>query len=110
MVLATICTALALHLGLGPGNSATDDDFIDFMGAGEENEIESDEREASKLVADDNTTPPSSSFGRQTTAGTQSTKRELKGAEAVEYRQLVNVYRAFCILKEFDRKFRKIWA
>lgn len=82
------------------------------MGAGEEIEIESDEREAAKFESAESTTPrSSSSSGRHTTAGTQSTKRELKGAEAVEYRQLMNVYKAFCLLKkEFDAKFRKIWA
>lgn len=47
MVLATICTSLALYLGLNDPNSSGDDsDLLDVMGTGEEGEAANDEKEA----------------------------------------------------------------
>jgi len=80
-----------------------------MMGTGEENELDNDDQEAAKFGVADNMTQPGST--KTTNTGVQSNKKELRGADAVEYRQLMNVYRTFCLLKrEFDDKFRAIWA
>lgn len=49
MILATICTSLAIYLGLA--NAEGDSEMLDVMGTGEAAEAEEDEQEAAALEA-----------------------------------------------------------
>ncbi|PQE30888.1 DEAD DEAH box helicase protein [Rutstroemia sp. NJR-2017a WRK4] len=128
MVLATICTSLALYLGL----EDSDAEILDVMGAGDEVENANDER-----MAEDGTqtvsvsAPPSLKEqpkpvrGRRVVESWDAYEDKLAAEEDFlqeeldnnaasddeEYEKLKNVYRAFRKLKtEFDEKFRAIWA
>lgn len=129
MVLATIATSIALHLGLG---SDADPEMLDVMGSGDAAENDADEQEAAAAVPD---ALPKSAQPAQTTAPIRKKKvvddwdagedalvaeenylksEGLNGTGATddeEYDKLMNVYKAFRKLKtEFDAKFREIWA
>ncbi|KAF7874002.1 hypothetical protein EAF04_002674 [Stromatinia cepivora] len=129
MVLATIATSLALHLGLGQD---TDAELLDVMGAGDSVENENDEKMAEDL-SPQNVPAPSSELqqaqpvrrkkvvddwdaGEDRLAAEEDylEKEKESGAGATEdeeYQKLMTVYRAFRKLKtEFDEKFRAIWA
>jgi hypothetical protein len=128
MVLATIVTSLALHLGLG--NNA-DPEMLDIMGSGDAAENDADAEIADEIIVE---TP-----AIRAPVAAQPVKKSKKvvddwdaGEDALvaeedylknegqngtsasdpeEYEKLVNVYRAFKKLKnEFDEKFRAIWA
>ncbi|KAB8290208.1 hypothetical protein EYC80_011077 [Monilinia laxa] len=105
MVLATIATSLALHLGLGQD---TDAELLDVMGAGDSVENENDEKMAEDAI-------PQTIFCAIWRASTISAEKERESGAGVtddeEYQKLMTVYRAFRKLKtEFDEKFRAIWA
>jgi ATP-dependent RNA helicase DDX60 len=130
MVLATIATSIALHLGLG---SDADPEMLDVMGTGDAAENDADEKIAAATVPD---APAVSAAAAQTTAPHKKSKKVvddwdagedalvaeedylksegLNGTGATddeEYDKLMNVYKAFRKLKtEFDEKFRAIWA
>jgi hypothetical protein len=129
MVLATIATSLALHLGLG---SSEDPEMLDVMGSGDaaENDADAEEAEAavpeatikvapttqaapvrkSKKVADDWDASEDAMVAEENYLKSEG----LNGTGATddeEYDKLMNVYKAFRKLKtEFDEKFRAIWA
>ncbi|KAK6597799.1 dead deah box helicase [Botrytis cinerea] len=129
MVLATIATSLALHLGLGQD---TDSELLDVMGAGDSVENENDEKMAEDSIPQAASGPPSEvqqaqpvrrkkvvddwDAGEDRLAAEEDylEKEKESGAGATddeEYEKLMNVYRAFRKLKtEFDEKFRAIWA
>ncbi|RDW71562.1 hypothetical protein BP6252_08125 [Coleophoma cylindrospora] len=133
MVLATICTSLAIYLGLG---STEDPEMLDVMGSGDAAENDADEQIA---ATDTETTISSASVAPS--APPTLIKKGKKGivddwdagedalvaeedflknemveegrgeTDDEEYEKLMNVYRAFRKLKtEFDEKFRAIWA
>jgi hypothetical protein len=130
MVLATIATSIALHLGLG---SDADPEMLDVMGTGDAAENDADEKIAAATVSD---APTVSAAATQITAPHKKSKKivddwdagedalvaeedylkseGLNGTGATddeEYDKLMNVYKAFRKLKtEFDEKFRAIWA
>lgn len=131
MVLATIATSLALHLGL---NDSSDPEMLDVMGSGDAAENDADAEVAETLVSDPSVTSARSNAPAQPTfvkkkkvvddwdAGEDALVAEeeyLKGegvngtgaTDDEEYDKLMNVYKAFRKLKtEFDEKFRVIWA
>ncbi|KAM3074302.1 hypothetical protein ACMFMG_002886 [Clarireedia jacksonii] len=129
MILATICTSLALYLGLGVDSDA---EMLDVMGAGDEGENENDEKLAEDVIPAASVTPAPAREqakpvrGRKVvedwdahedklTAEEDYFQEELdSGAGATddeEYEKLRNVYRAFRKLKtEFDEKFTAIFA
>ncbi|CZS88239.1 related to SKI2-antiviral protein and putative helicase [Rhynchosporium graminicola] len=131
MVLATIVTSLALHLGLG---SDADPEMLDVMGSGDAAENEEDAEVAAASIAEPTATNNSASGSTQPAfvkkkkvvedwdAGEDALVAEeeyLKGeglngtgaTDDEEYDKLMNVYKAFRKLKtEFDEKFRVIWA
>lgn len=129
MVLATIATSLALHLGLGQD---TDSELLDVMGAGDSVENENDEKMAEDSIPQAASGPPSEvqqaqpvrrkkvvddwDAGEDRLAAEEDylEKEKESGAGATddeEYEKLMTVYRAFRKLKtEFDEKFRAIWA
>jgi hypothetical protein len=130
MVLATITTSLALHLGLG--NSA-DPEMLDVMGSGDAAENDADAEIAEEIVVEPTTLKPTATVQpglvRKSKkvvddwdAGEDALVAEedyLKGegqnmtsaSDPEEYEKLMNVYKAFRKLKnEFDEKFRAIWA
>lgn len=131
MVLATIATSLALHLGL---NDSSDPEMLDVMGSGDAAENDADAEVAETLVSDPSVTSTKSNAPAQPTfvkkkkvvddwdAGEDALVAEeeyLKGegvngmgvSDDEEYDKLMNVYKAFRKLKtEFDEKFRVIWA
>ncbi|TGO55436.1 hypothetical protein BCON_0092g00190 [Botryotinia convoluta] len=129
MVLATIATSLALHLGLGQD---TDSELLDVMGAGDSVENENDEKMAEDSIPQAVSGPSSEvqqaqpvrrkkvvddwDAGEDRLAAEEDylEKEKESGAGATddeEYEKLMTVYRAFRKLKtEFDEKFRAIWA
>ncbi|KAK0102274.1 hypothetical protein ONS95_005896 [Cadophora gregata] len=131
MVLATIATSLALHLGLG---SDADPEMLDVMGSGDAAENDEDAEVAAATVAEPtvnnayNSAPAQPTFVKKKKvvddwdAGEDALVAEeeyLKGeglngtgaTDDEEYDKLMNVYKAFRKLKtEFDEKFRVIWA
>ncbi|ESZ96877.1 hypothetical protein SBOR_2742 [Sclerotinia borealis F-4128] len=129
MVLATIATSLALHLGLGQD---TDAELLDIMGAGDSVENENDEKMAEDAIPQAVSAPSGElqqaqpvrrkkvvddwDAGEDRLAAEEDylEKEKESGAGATddeEYQKLMTVYRAFRKLKtEFDEKFRAIWA
>ncbi|KAA8565170.1 hypothetical protein EYC84_010910 [Monilinia fructicola] len=129
MVLATIATSLALHLGLGQD---TDAELLDVMGAGDSVENENDEKMAEDAIPQTISAPSSElqpyqpvrrkkvvddwDAGEDRLAAEEDylEKERESGAGVTdddEYQKLMTVYRAFRKLKtEFDEKFRAIWA
>ncbi|QSZ32856.1 hypothetical protein DSL72_002436 [Monilinia vaccinii-corymbosi] len=129
MVLATIATSLALHLGLGQDTNA---ELLDVMGAGDSVENENDEKIAEEAVPQAVSAPASEiqqappvrrkkvvddwDAGEDRLAAEEDylEKEKESGAGVTddeEYQKLMNVYRAFRMLKaEFDEKFRAICA
>lgn len=137
MVLATIATSLALHLGL---NNDADPEMLDVMGSGDAAENDADAEVAETQVADPNApaggnatasknpAPMLPAFAKKKKvvddwdAGEDALVAEEdylkaegeKGTGATddeEYDKLMNVDKAFRKLKtEFDEKFRVIWA
>lgn len=131
LVLATIVTSIALHLGLG---ADTDAEMLDVMGSGDAAENEGDEEMAA--TSDTSPAPSVKSVATQQAAPVRKGKKVVddwdagedalveeenflqneseKGTGATddeEYDKLMNVYKAFRKLKtEFDAKFRLIWA
>jgi ATP-dependent RNA helicase DDX60 len=123
MVLATIVTSIALHLGLG--NDA-DPEMLDVMGAGDAAENDADEQVAAATIPD---APGAAAPVRKSkkvvddwdagedalVAQEDYLKSEgLNGTGATddeEYEKLMNVYKAFRQLKSaFDEKFHAIFA
>ena len=130
MVLATIATSIALHLGLG---TDADPEMLDVMGAGDAAENDADEKVAAATITD---TPATQASTTQAAAPTRKSKKVvddwdagedalvaqedylksegLNGTGATddeEYGKLMNVYKAFRKLKsEFDEKFHAIFA
>jgi hypothetical protein len=130
MVLATIATSIALHLGLGTDG---DPEMLDVMGTGDAAENDADEKIAAAIVPD---APASPVATIQHIAPVKRSKKVVDdwdaGEDAIvaeenylkseglngtgttddeEYDKLMNVYKAFRKLKtEFDEKFRAIWA
>jgi hypothetical protein len=129
LILATICTSLALYLGLGVEGDA---EMLDVMGAGDEGENENDQKIAEEGTGTDSVPPPLTKEqpkpvrGRKFVEAWDAHEDKLaaeedylqeeldSGAGATddeEYEKLKNVYRAFRMLKtEFDEKFTAIWA
>ncbi|PQE07733.1 DEAD DEAH box helicase protein [Rutstroemia sp. NJR-2017a BVV2] len=129
MILATICTSLALYLGL----EDSDAEILDVMGAGDEVENANDERLAEDGIQTVSVSPPPSLKeqpkpvrGRKVVESWDAYEDKLAAEEDYlqeeldndagatddeEYEKLKNVYRAFRKLKtEFDEKFTAIWA
>jgi hypothetical protein len=130
MVLATIATSIALHLGLGVD---ADPEMLDVMGSGDAAENDADEEIAAATVSD---APAKSTAAAQSAVPVKKSKKVVDdwdaGEDAIvaeenylkseglngtgatddeEYDKLMNVYKAFKKLKtEFDEKFRAIWA
>jgi hypothetical protein len=130
MVLATIATSIALHLGLG---TDADPEMLDVMGSGDAAENDADEEIAAATVPD---APAKTGSAIQIAAPVKKSKKVvddwdagedamvaaedylksegLNGTGATddeEYDKLMNVYKAFRKLKtEFDEKFRAIWS
>jgi ATP-dependent RNA helicase DDX60 len=130
MVLATIATSIALHLGLG---SDADPEMLDVMGSGDAAENDADEEIAAATVPD---APVKTAAPLQTAVPVRKSKKVVDdwdaGEDAIvaeenylkseglngtgatdneEYDKLMSVYKAFRKLKtEFDEKFRAIWA
>lgn len=131
LVLATIKTSLANFLGLGLD---TDADMLDVMGGGDVAENDDDEK-----LADDLESGRAPIVGSTPTSGQQVTTRRKKvaddwdkeedklveaaenaslgdeegktGSDEEDYQELLQVYKAFTMLKkEFDDKFREMWA
>lgn len=134
MVLATICTSLALYLGLG---STEDPEMLDVMGSGDAAENDADEQiaatdvPAAAVPGAGSAAPPPPTLIKKGKRGVVDDwdagedalvaeedylKNEMveegRGeTDDEEYEKLMNVYRAFRKLKtEFDEKFRAIWA
>lgn len=129
MVLATIATSLALHLGLGQN---TDAELLDVMGAGDSVENENDAKMAEESIPQAVSAPSTElqqaqpvrrkkvvddwDAGEDRLAAEEDylEKEKESGAGATddeEYEKLMTVYRAFRKLKtEFDEKFYAIWA
>lgn len=129
MVLATIATSLALHIGLGQDGDA---ELLDVMGAGDSVENENDEKVAEDTIPQVASTPSSElqqaqpvrrkkvvddwDAGEDKLAAEEDyLEREKESGAGVtdddEYQKLMTVYRAFRKLKtEFDEKFRAIFA
>ncbi|KAG9228916.1 hypothetical protein BJ875DRAFT_524841, partial [Amylocarpus encephaloides] len=131
MILATITTSIALHLGL---NTDSDPEMLDIMGSGDTIENDNDEQVAANSAIPETSAkigtpiqpPPVVRKGKkvvedwdasadQITAEEDYLKSvEGEGAtasEGEEYEKLMNVYKAFKKLKtDFDEKFRAIWA
>jgi len=130
MVLATIATSIALHLGLG---TDSDPEMLDVMGSGDAAENDADEQIAAaevpdvatqKIAAATTATPlkKSKKVVDDWDAGEDALVAEenylksegMNGTGATddeEYEKLLNVYKAFRKLKtEFDAKFLAIWA
>lgn len=133
MILATIVTSLATYLGFGNGDEL---EMLDVMGSGDVAENFGDEEMAAAAIPDP--TPMTSAtansvqvpiFGKKSKkvvddwdAGEDALDAEeqfLKTAQTngqsmtddEEYNRLMNVYKGFRMLKkEFDEKFRAIWA
>jgi hypothetical protein len=131
LVLATIVTSIALHLGLG---ADTDAEMLDVMGSGDAAENEGDEEMAAS--SDTSSAPTVKAAATPQAAPVRKGKKVVddwdagedalveeenflqneseKGTGATddeEYDKLMNVYKAFRKLKtEFDAKFRLIWA
>lgn len=129
LVLATIETSLANYLGLSTGGS--DGDMLEIMGSGDAAENDEDEKEAADVIAvapvsATTTQAPVARKSKKSVADdwdadedSMTAKEEMEAAEEnvvedtddEEYDKLMNVYRAFNKLKkEFDLKFREIWA
>lgn len=130
MILATIATSIALHLGLG--NDA-DPEMLDVMGAGDAAENDADEKVAAATIPD---APGAAAVTAQAVAPVRKSKKVvddwnagedalvaqedylknevLNGTGATddeEYEKLMNVYKAFKQLKAaFDEKFHAIFA
>jgi hypothetical protein len=130
MVLATIVTSIALHLGLG--NDA-DPEMLDVMGAGDAAENDADEQVAAATIPD---APGAATITAQAAAPVRKSKKVfddwdagedalvaqedylksegLNGTGATddeEYEKLMNVYKSFRQLKSaFDEKFHAIFA
>ena len=130
MVLATIATSIALHLGLG---TDADPEMLDVMGAGDAAENDADEKVAAATITD---APTTQALTNQAAAPVKKSKKVvddwdagedalvaqedylksegLNGTGATddeEYDKLMNVYKAFRKLKsEFDEKFHAIFA
>ncbi|KAE8449822.1 hypothetical protein EG329_007299 [Mollisiaceae sp. DMI_Dod_QoI] len=130
MVLATIATSLALHLGL---DSGSDPEMLDVMGSGDAAENDADEKVAAatipdaptaKIINPDQPVQPKKSkkvaedwdTGEDALVAEEDylksrVGREMEGTDDEEYDKLMNVYKAFRKLKtDFDEKFRAIWA
>lgn len=130
MVLATITTSLALHLGL---DSGTDPEMLDVMGSGDMAENDADEKVAATTIPDAPTTKAtgaeqafvpkkSKRVAEDWDAGEDAlvaeedylksrVGREMEGTDDEEYDKLMNVYKGFRKLKsEFDEKFLAIFA
>lgn len=129
MVLATIATSLALYLGMG---SDSDPEMLDVMGSGDAAENDEDEKVAaqaeievapkigappipppvmkkSKKVADDWDASEDAIGAEEDFMKSRAVKDKVTDQE--EYDKLMNVYKAFRELKkQFDEKFRAIWA
>lgn len=133
LVLATICTSLALYLGLGPKGKEGDEEMLDIMGSGDAAENDRDEEEAAETMSLASSTPSAAQApaaplrrGKKNVAEDWDAdedaivaleKRVAEGDDGgigtddEEYEKLMNVYRAFRKLRaEFDAKFREIWA
>jgi len=130
LVLATIVSSLSNYLGLG--KSGENEDMLDVMGSGDAAENDKDEEEAAASVtvnapvAAPQTHAPLLKKGKKNVADDwesdedKAVERENSGGaigggtpqnDDEEYDKLMNVYRAFAKLKkEFDLKFREIWA
>ncbi len=130
MVLATITTSLALHLGLAHEG---DSEMLDVMGSGDAAENEADEEVAATTIAEPSTMkfhapsippPPKKSkkvvddwnAGEDALVAEEDylkseALKEMGVNEDEEYDKLLDVYKSFRKLKaEFDEKFRAIWA
>lgn len=130
MILATICTSLALYLGLGID---ADPDMLDVMGTGDVAENDLDEEIAAQSVpppATTTTTTQQPAFVKKSKKGVVDdwnadedaiaaeenlSKEEVgngtEGTDNEEYDKLMNVYKAFRKVKtEFDEKFKDMWA
>lgn len=131
MILATIVTSLALHLGL---HSDADPEMLDVMGSGDVAENDADAEVAAALVPEPGPTggkfappvpPPAvkkekvvEDWGASEDA-LQAKEEHLKNeslngtgaTDDEEYDKLLNVYKAFRLLKTaFDEKFFLIFA
>ena len=129
MVLATITTSLALHLGLAHDG---DSEMLDVMGTGDAAENEADEEVAATTIVESTTTkfnapsipPPvkkskkvvddweagEDAFVAEEDYLKEEALKEMGANEDEEYDKLVDVYKAFRKLKtEFDSKFLAIW-
>jgi hypothetical protein len=131
MVLATIATSLALHLGL---DSGTDPEMLDVMGSGDAAENDADEKVAATTIPD---APATKTIGgpEQAFQPKKSKKvaedwdagedalvaeevylksrvgKEMEGTDDEEYEKLMTVYKGFRQLKTaFDEKFLAIFA
>jgi hypothetical protein len=130
MILATIATSIALHLGLGADG---DPDMLDVMGSGDLAENNGDEEIAAAIEPDTTTAAtavqaqkPSIRKSRRVVddwdagedaliAEEDALKKEASKGTGLtddeEYSKLMNVYKAFRKLKtEFDGKFIQIFA
>ncbi|CAG8978987.1 hypothetical protein HYALB_00011031 [Hymenoscyphus albidus] len=129
MVLATIATSLALYLGMG---SDSDPEMLDVMGSGDALENDGDfkvadktEPEVAAKIGQPPVPPPT--IKKKKIADDWDASEDAMGAEEdflkknkengggisdpEEYERLMNVYKAFRELKkQFDEKFRAIWA
>ncbi|KAI9055505.1 hypothetical protein LZ554_000454 [Drepanopeziza brunnea f. sp. 'monogermtubi'] len=133
MILATIVTSLALHLGL---HSDADPEMLDVMGSGDVAENDADDEVAAALVSEPTSdgkssapiTPPVVKKKKKVfddwdagedaiQAEEEFLKSEGMGKEGIgktddeEYEKLLNVYKGFRMLKTaFDEKFFLIFA
>lgn len=133
LVLATIVASLATYLGL---TNKSDDDLLDVMGSGDAAENEVDEEFAAVAVPATSAAINMAPVAAPAAANRKSKKNvaedwgddedkldaadqaaEAGGSgrgslsEDKEYDGLMNVYRAFKMLKtDFDSKFQKMWA
>ncbi|KAF8857718.1 P-loop containing nucleoside triphosphate hydrolase protein [Acephala macrosclerotiorum] len=133
MVLATISTSLALHLGL---DSGADPEMLDVMGSGDAAENDEDEKAAATAIPDIPTTGNKAVSEAEKPAFVRKSKKVAEdwdagedaavaeedylkshagkvteGTDDEEYEKLMIVYKAFRKLKnEFDEKFLAIWA
>ncbi|KAH8807909.1 hypothetical protein F5884DRAFT_821438 [Xylogone sp. PMI_703] len=140
LVLATIVTSLAVHLGFGGDD---DPDMLNVVGSGDAIQKEVDEKAAgaassegddansTSSVSTTNKTPTKGVVVKQeTVADNWDESKDGEGSEEdsssksslendilakeihdTDYRELLNVYKAFRMLQtEFNEKFKAIWA
>jgi ATP-dependent RNA helicase DDX60 len=131
LVLATIVTSLANYLALGTGD--VNEEILETMGSGDTAENEGDEKLAVETESVISSTSAQSSMSVTASRGAGNKKSKVAEdwdadeedefeeedqsrstdveTDDEEYKKLMNVYRAFKMLKaEFDIKFLKIWA